>query len=281
MIKADKRINASSIIEEAKASGASISSVCEVLGISSRTLARWNQIGGTIDKRKGASKVVANKLTEEEKEVIIDTISSEKYRDMPVSKIVPTLADNGEYLASESTIYRILREEKLLAHRGRSKPRAHYKPKECVALSHNQVWSWDISYLPSKVIGFFYYLYIMMDIYSRKIVGWHIHDRESGDFAANTLKQACLDEKVGPNQITLHSDNGKPMKSMSMKAMFDELGVIPSYSRPSVSDDNPYSEALFRTVKYHPTFPEIKKFENIEEARLWMIKFADWYNNEH
>lgn|GEM_PF-6252173 len=188
LICSEKRLDTLAISMEAVESGARKQEVCEILGLSKRTLERWQKAGGEIDNRKGSNKVVANKLQEEEREMIIDTVNGLEYRDMPVSKIVPSLADKGIYLASESTIYRILRQEKLLTHRERSKPRTHYKPKECVAYSPNQVWSWDISYLPSNVTGFFCYLYIMMDIYSRKIVGWHIGpDRLNNRFLQKLL----------------------------------------------------------------------------------------------
>jgi len=122
---------------------------------------------------------------------------------------------------------------------------------------------------------------MIIDIYSRKIVGWSVHDEQRSEHAANLIRQACIDEKIEREQLTLHSDNGKPMKGSTMLTMLEKLGVAPSFSRPSVSDDNPFSEALFKTVKYHPAFPITIKFQNITDARRWVIAFTDWYNNKH
>lgn len=196
-------------------------------------------------------------------------------------KIVPDLADKGVYIASESSFYRVLREEKQLTHRLASKPVKHHKPTACEASEANRVWSWDISYLPSTIQGLYFYLYCIVDIYSRKITGWSIHESQSGEFASALIRQACLDEGIEENQLILHSDNGKPMKGLTMRAMLEKLGVAASFSRPSVSDDNPFSESLFRTIKYHPGFPQADKFDGVVEARQWMEKFVDWYNTQH
>ncbi len=193
---------------------------------------------------------------------------------------MPDLADNGTYLASESTVYRLLREERQLRHRQKSKPRRHYKPKALKANGPNQVYSWDITYLMTGTRGKFYYLYLILDIYSRKIVGWQVYDKESAELASDVLESACWEEKIKKDQIYLHSDNGGPMKGATMLATLQRLGVIPSFSRPSVSNDNPYSEALFRTLKYTPMYPE-HPFFDLKEARHWVSTFVKWYNNEH
>ncbi len=185
------------------------------------------------------------------------------------------------YIASESTFYRILREEDQLAHRGTTRPVKHTRPKSHTATGPNQVWSWDITYLPSQIQGTFYFLYMIIDIFSRKIVGWSIHETESSQHAAEMIEQAYLDENVKPEQLVLHSDNGSPMKGYCMLAMLEKLNVIKSFSRPSVSDDNPFSESLFKTLKYHPTFPRYNKFEFIMDARKWCEQFVTWYNHSH
>lgn len=233
------------------------------------------------DKRKQAKRLPANKLTEEQRNMVIGIANSKTYQDLPPSKIVPMLADEGLYVASESTFYRILRNENQLVHRQSSRPAKHHKPDAYTAHGANQVWTWDITYLPTQVHGLYFYLYMIMDIYSRKIVGWSIHEVELSEHAAKLIKQACLDEKVMQQQLVLHSDNGSPMKGATMLAMLEKLGVVPSFSRPSVSDDNPYSEALFKTLKYHPTFPLLTKFSTIAEARVWCEKFVEWYNQQH
>jgi putative transposase len=251
-----------------------------LLELSLRTIERW-ETGSLNDKRKETSHMPPNKLTQEECEMIVMISNSKKYCDLPPCKIVPMLADEGQYIASESSFYRVLREKNQLAHRGHSKPAKHHKPKHFMAFGANQVWSWDISFLPTQVRGLYFYLYFIMDIYSRKIVGWSIHENELSEHAACLVEQACHDEKVLRDQLVLHSDNGSPMKGITMIAMLEKLGVLPSFSRPSVSDDNPYSEALFRTAKYHPTFPSATYFATITDARIWCEKFVIWYNQQH
>jgi putative transposase len=281
LIGATERYQAIILIKEASIAGARRHKSCELLGLTVRTLERWEKEKGQCDQRALAPRVVANKFTEEERNMVLITANSPPYQHLPPSKIVPALADSGCYIASESTFYRILREAKQLTHRLASQPAKHKRPEAYEAHKPNQVWSWDISYLPTQVQGMFFYLYFMMDIYSRKIVGWSIHESENSEHASMLIKQACLDEKVEAEQLVLHSDNGSPMKGATMLATLQELGVIPSFSRPSVSDDNPYSEALFKTAKYHHSFPWLNKFATILDARTWGEQLVDWYNNEH
>jgi len=224
--------------------------------------------------------VPENALSEAERALIVAVVSSKRFRDHSPSQIVPILADEGIYLSSESTMYRILREEKLLKHRGKSSAARHHRPKEYVATGANQVWSWDITYLRSSVRGQFYYLYLVVDVWSRKIVGWAVHEVEDAALASILIRQAAFREGIKPEQLVLHSDNGGPMKGATMLATLQWLGIVPSFSRPKVSDDNPYSEALFRTVKYRPEYPK-KSFEDLEAARRWVESFVGWYNNEH
>jgi len=274
------RQTAIDLIDEACSNGARKHKACDILEITVRTLERW-QKDGVIDQRKGADRLIANKLTVAERQVILATVNSTEYRDLPPCQIVPRLADKGIYIASESSIYRILRQERQLAHRGLAKPARHKRPESHEATGSNRLWSWDITYLPSQVRGLYFYLYMIMDVYSRKIVGWSIHHEQSADHAADLIKQSCIDENIERNQVILHSDNGSAMKGSSMLAMLENLGVVPSFSRPSVSDDNPYSEALFKTLKYRPNFPLTDKFETIFDARSWVVQFCKWYNDEH
>ena len=280
LISADDRNTAIKQINEACANGARKHKACEILNISIRTIERWGN-ANLNDKRKGARRHIGNKLTEEEKKMILNIVNQPEYRDLPPCQIVPLLADKSTYIASESSFYRVLREKKQLAHRQKSKAKKYKKPSVLKATGPNQIWSWDITYLPTQVQGIYFYLYMIMDIYSRKIVAWNIHSTQSSDYAAALIKQACIDENINHDKLILHSDNGSPMKGMTMLAMLENLGVTPSFSRPSVSDDNPFSEALFRTVKYHPTFPMTDKFETITNGRCWTIQFVDWYNNRH
>ena len=282
LIAPEDRAQAIKLVKEACAQGARKRAACNVLNIHLRSLERWEKAGGLQDKRTTSIRPTQKKqLSLEEKKMIITICNQPEYRDLPPSKIVPRLADKGIYMASESSFYRVLREEKQLAHRRLSRPVKHHKPKACQAQKANQVWSWDISYLPSTVQGLYFYLYCVIDVYSRKITAWSIHENESAEWASVFIQQACLDEGVEKDQLVLHSDNGKPMKGATMRVMLEKLGVMPSFSRPSVSDDNPFSESLFRTVKYHSTFPYINKFNTILEARQWMENFVDWYNTQH
>lgn len=234
------------------------------------------------DRRPDAVRMPpSNKLTPKERDNIKQVCLSSEFVDIPPSRIVPMLADRGEYIASESSFYRVLKAEDLLSHRGRAKRKGTYKkPKGFTATQANQVWCWDITHLSSKRIGGRFYLYMIEDIYSRKIVGSEVYDNEIGEHASALLQRTIRIEKAANADLVLHSDNGSPMKSFTMQAKMYELGVIPSHSRPRVSNDNPYSESLFRTVKYCPSWPK-EGFTDIAEARKWVSKFVAWYNNEH
>jgi len=270
-------------IEEACAAGARRHQACEVLGLTLRGVQRWQEDGETKeDGRKAAAqqRTPANALTPAEREQVLAVVNRPPFADLSPKQIVPRLADQGEYLASESSLYRILRAEQQLAHRGKAKPAAHRRPEPLVATGPNQVWSWDITYLATTVRGEFFYLYLILDLFSRKIVGWEVHDQESAEHAAVLFRQSYLRAGVDDAALTLHSDNGAPMKGATMLAMLQRLGVMPSFSRPSVSNDNPFSEALFRTLKYTPAYPD-GPFESLEGARAWVAGFVLWYNGEH
>lgn len=269
------------LVSQAQSDGVRQSKACEVFDISAKTLQRWNHLEAKDDGRLKPDHKPKSTLTELERQRILAVCNKPEYADLPPNKIVPKLADTGVYIASESTIYRVLRQEKQLAHRLNSKPAKKVgKPKALVATGPNQVYSWDITYLPTAVKGLFYYLYLVMDVYSRKIVGWQIHDCERSYYAGEMMKDICQREGIKRGQVTLHSDNGSPMKGATMLATLQQLGVMPSFSRPSVSNDNPYSERLFRTLKYSPEYPE-NPFEDLVSARSWVNIFVRWYNDEH
>ncbi|MCP4117296.1 MAG: IS3 family transposase [Desulfobacteraceae bacterium] len=267
------------LITEACNAGARKRKAAELLGLPVRTVQRWEQ-HGLSDNRKGSRAVPANKMSEAERERIIDVLESPEYGDSNPNQIVPKLADQGIYLGSESTMYRILRDLKMNKHRQSSQPSTRKRPEPYVAIGPNQVWSWDITYLPSSVKGSFFYLYMIMDVYSRKAVAYQVYECESGELAGELITDACYREKIPKDQLVLHSDNGAPMKAVTMLAKLQELGVMPSFSHPSVSDDNPYSESLFRTMKYRPEYPE-QPFEELKDCREWADGFVHWYNNEH
>ena len=211
---------------------------------------------------------------------MLNHATSKEFMDKSPWQIVPTLADRGIYVASEATFYRILKEEKMLVHRGRSAPKTQTPPAPLIAMAPNQVWSWDITYLKSPIKGKYYFLYMIMDIYSRKITGWSVRDSESMDYSSDLINETCFNEKISKKQLTLHSDNGGPMKGATMLATLVDLGVMPSLSRSGVSDDNAYSESLFKTLKYCPAYPS-KPFEDIAAAIKWVEKFVNWYNKVH
>ncbi len=268
-----------SMVDEAVEAGARQEEACGVLQIRSRTLQRWRRAGVGDDGRRGPKSEPVNKLSEDERQRALAVVNTKEYRDLGPHQIVPRLADQGIYLASESTLYRLLREAKQLTHHQRSRPAAR-RPQEYVASGPNQVWSWDISYLPGPIRGQFFYLYQFLDVWSRKIVAAWVYETESSDHAAELFKRACAEQNLDPRGIVLHSDNGSPMKGATMLATLQRLGVVTSFSRPRVSDDNPYSEALFRTLKYRPEYPETP-FASLQAANAWVANFVSWYNTVH
>lgn len=268
-------------IDDAILSGSRQSKACEVIGISAKTLQRWRKPDNIQDGRLERLQEPTNKLTACERQRIINIANTPEYASLSPNKIVPKLADKGLYLGSESTFYRVLKEKNQLSHRLKAKASGGIKkPKALTATAPNQIYTWDITYLPTLVKGLFFYLYLVMDIYSRKIVGWQVHEQECNVLAADLMTDICRREGIKHNQVTLHSDNGGPMKGATMLATLQALGVIPSFSRPSVSNDNPYSESLFRTLKYRPEYPE-KSFTDLNTTRTWVQGFVNWYNCEH
>jgi putative transposase len=273
-------------IKEAVHCGASLILACEEAFISRRTYRRWLPVSGDMcaDKRPLSKRPKPhNKLSDEEVAAVLTVCNQADYASLPPSQIVPRLADEGIYLASESTFYRVLKAHKQLHHRGRAKKAQKRKtPTTHIATAPRQLWSWDITYLASPVRGRFYYLYLFEDIFSRKIVGWEVYEQESGELASGLLQRTVLQEQCFKNAlpVVLHSDNGAPMKSQTFKAKMEEMGIISSYSRPRVSNDNPFSEALFRTLKYCPMWPS-NGFNSLHDARLWVTQFTHWYNNIH
>ena len=272
-----------SLVAEAVEAGARQERAADVLGLRARTLQRWRtqdaEKGGE-DRRWGPLSEPANKLSSEERESVVETANSPEYRDLSPKQIVPRLADKGQYLASESTVYRMLREEKQMKHRERSRPPTSRRPQEHVATGPNQVWAWDITYLPGPVRGRFFFLYLILDVWSRKVVGWAVHAEENATHASQLFLRSCYSLDLDPNGLVLHSDNGGPMKGSTMLATLQWLGVVASFSRPRVSDDNAFAEAIFRTLKYCPEYPS-RPFASLDEAIAWVGAFVGWYNTQH
>jgi putative transposase len=267
------------MIFDAVRDGARKPPACGILGISVRTLQRWSRCGE--DQRKHRVQRPSNALSNAERRAVLACCNTPEHRSLSPKQIVPRLADQGEYLASESTFQRILKDASQQHRRGRAaRPSANQRPRELTATGPGQVFSWDITYLRSPVRGAFYYLYLFMDVFSRKIVGWEVAEDESSELAAELLRKIILKERLSSRHVALHSDNGSPMKGATMLATMQRLGVVPSFSRPAVSNDNPFSESLFRTMKYVPIYPE-KPFESLEATREWVNTFVRWYNEEH
>ena len=273
-------------IHTAHSAGARLRLACTTAGIDERTLQRWKAQDGVVrgDGRPDAVRPrPSHALSDDERAEVLRVANEPRFADAPPARIVPMLADEDIYIASESTLSRILREHGQTAHRGRAKaPKQVRPPTTHIASAPGQVWCWDMTYLPANVQGRWFYLYLILDLYSRKIVGWEVHDRDDADHAAHLVKRTALSEGIAASlsKPVLHGDNGATLKATTVLAMLNWLGVKPSYSRPRVSDDNAFAESLFRTAKYRPEFPA-KGFADLDAARAWALAFVRWYNVEH
>jgi len=286
MINLEDRQAIADNIFEAHEAGARLAPACEVAGVNVRTLQRWMNEADQIkaDARPTANRPVpVNALSAEEREEVLAIANEDRFAALSPAQIVPALADEGRYVASESTFHRVLRAEGQNTHRGRAKePRPKRSPTTHVATSPTQVWCWDLTYLPTWVKGKWYYLYMILDLFSRKIVGWEVHEEDDSQHAAMLAKRTALSEGIAAigSKPVLHGDNGPTLKANTVVTMLAWLGISRSYSRPRVSDDNAYIESLFRTVKYRHGFPK-KGFADLESARQWVTQFVRWYNHEH
>jgi transposase InsO family protein len=280
MIELAVRTETIRLLKEAVDAGARQSSACEIIGLPARTLQRWRRAPEQGDRRPQRVQSPPNRLTDLERQRILNIVNSPEFGQQSPCQIVPQLADRGTWVGSESTIYRLLRSVGQIKHRGSSNAPVWKKPEPLRATAPNQLYSWDITYLPTAVRGRHYYLYMFLDIFSRKAVGWAVYENELSDLAADVVRDVCSREKIQPGQVVLHSDNGNAMKGASMLAMLQELGVARSLSRPAVSNDNPYSESQFKTLKSHPTYPR-KPFADLTQAREWVARFVHWYNEVH
>lgn len=284
MISVPDRRCAVELIEDARAQGARLEPACCALGIAARTYQRWTQAGGIReDQRPLVDRAVpANALTVAEEQELLEVCHRREYANLPPEQIVVRLFDEeGRYLASPSTFYRVLHRHHEVAHRGRAKAaKRHARPTTYQATAPNQLWSWDTTWLGGPIKGQHYYLVMLLDIYSRQIVGWEVFLAESAHNSRTVLERAVLAEQVIGQPLVLHADNGSPFKGATLLAKLHELGITPSFSRPRVSNDNPYSEAAFRTCKYRSDYP-VDGFASVDAARQWVHGFVEWYNHEH
>jgi transposase InsO family protein len=271
-------------IDVAHAAGARLRPACEIAGIDARTLQRWQAHKGLTagDGRPQAVRP-SHALSQGERAQLLAVANEPRFAAVPPARIVPMLADEGVYLASESSFTRVLRAHGQSRHRGRAKaPKAMRPPTTHIATAPCQVWCWDMTYLPATVMGRWFHLYLILDLYSRKVVGWEVHETDDSDHAAHLVRRTALAEGIAmlTSKPVLHGDNGSTLKATTVLAMLNWLGVKPSYSRPRVSDDNAYAESLFRTAKYRPEFPA-KGFTDLDAARAWAAGFVHWYNVDH
>jgi transposase InsO family protein len=273
-------------IEDAHAAGARLKPACAVVGIDVRTLQRWKAQEGLTQgdgRPKAVRPMPSHALSPEERAALLAVANESRFASVPPARIVPMLADEGVYLGSESSMARVLKAAGQNTRRGRAKaPRATRPPTTHIATAPGQVWCWDMTYLPTKVMGRWFYLYLILDLFSRKIVGAEVHERDDSEHAVHLVRRTALAEGIAAmdSKPVLHGDNGSTLKATTVLTMLNWLGVKPSYSRPRVSDDNAFSEALFRTAKYRPEFPA-QGFESLDEARAWAAEFVDWYNIDH
>jgi putative transposase len=218
-------------------------------------------------------------LTAAEQQAILDALHSDRFVDMSPAQVWATLLDEGVYLGSESTFYRLLRQAGEVCERRRQATHPAKVKPELVANAPNAVWSWDITKLRGPAKWTYYYLYVILDIFSRFVVGWMVASRESAALAEVLIRQTCVKQGIDRDQLTIHADRGSSMTSKPVAFLLADLGVTQSHSRPHVSNDNPFSEAQFKTLKYRPDFPG--RFGSIEAARAHCQDFFGWYNDEH
>jgi transposase InsO family protein len=286
MTRQEDRRSLSDAITTACTAGARLAHACAEAGIDARTFQRWRTSEGEVqaDRRPTAIRPKpSHALSEAERARIVAVANEPRFAEVPPARIVPALADEGCYLASEASFHRVLRDQGQMRRRGRARPpRTAGPPSTHVAAAPGQVWCWDVTYLPSQLQGRWFYLFLILDLWSRKIVGYEVHDTDQAEHAAHLVRRTALAEGIHARTCrpVLHGDNGPSVKGTTVLAMLYWLGIAPSHSRPRVSDDNAYAEALFRTAKYRPNFPATG-FADLAEARSWAAAFVRWYNHEH
>jgi putative transposase len=253
---------------------------CEALNVPRATFYRHMAREFSMHKENGSRPLPPLALSPEERQTVIDALHSNRFRDQAPYEIYATLLDEGQYHCSIRTMYRILTAKHgHVKERRRRHQRTHYQKPELLATKPNEVWSWDITKLKGPVKWTYFYLYVILDIFSRYVVGWMVAHREQKALAKRLIEQSCIKQNIEPGQLTVHADRGSSMKSKVVAHLLADLGVSKSHSRPHVSNDNPYSESQFKTLKYRPEFPN--RFGSIQDARAFCLPFFNWYNKEH
>ena len=253
-----------------------VAPACHALGASRATFYRRRR---PVPGRQQPRPTPARALCESERERVLDVLARPRFVDRSPAEVAATLLDEGEYLCSERTMYRVLAASRPVRERRDQREHPRYAKPELVAEAPNQTWSWDITKLLGPKKWTYFYLYVLLDIFSRYAVGWMVADRENSALAGRLIEETCRKQDVEPRVLTLHSDRGAPMTSKCTAQLLADLGVTRSLSRPRVSDDNPFSEAQFKTLKYHPGFPG--RFPDIAAATDFCRSFFPWYNTEH
>lgn len=266
----------SRVTQLAKAKG--IQAACEALSMPRATYYRYQNKKDTTPRKKVCPRPPLA-LLPEERQLVLDTLHSERFIDLSPGEVVSILLDEGQYLCSERTMYRILSQVGEIKERRAQRAKTSYTKPELLATGPNQVWSWDITKLRGPVKWSYYYLYVILDIFSRNVVGWLIADREASSIAKTLIEETCKKQGIIKGQLTLHADRGASMKSKAVEFLLADLGVTKTHSRPYTSDDNPFSEAQFKTLKYCPQFPG--RFGCIEDAKAFCRGFFKWYNEAH
>lgn len=255
-----------------------IARACEVLAIAKASYYRWKkQLAQPKKPRKKT--ITARSLSIEEKQKVLTILNSEEFMDKTPSQVYAKLLDRGEYLCSIRTMYRVLKENNQVKERRQIRAQRNYKKPELLATKPNMVWSWDITKLKGPHVWTYFYLYVVIDIYSRYVVGWMVASKEKAELGQELIKTTYARQNVKKGQIAVHSDRGPAMIAKSWETLVTDLEINKTLSRPYVSDDNPFSESQFKTLKYCPEYPE--RFGCVEDARSFCQAFFDWYNNEH
>jgi len=258
-----------------------VSRTCDALGISRATYYRRQRVlekpAEAATGREGRKSRRA--LSDGEEKKVLEHLAGERFADKSVAEAYHTLLDDGTYICSQRTMYRVLKRHEAVRERRNQLRHPEYQKPELLARRPGELWSWDITKLKGPRKSSYYYLYVILDVFSRYVAGWMIASRESGSLAKRLIKETCQRHGIRRNQLTVHADRGSAMKSKGVAQLMADLGITKTHSRPHVSNDNPYSEAQFKTLKYHCGFPE--RFGSPEDARYFLRPFFDWYNNEH
>jgi putative transposase len=249
---------------------------CKAFGVSKATFYRHRAPQAPEDEKTLRH---PRRLTEEEDQSVLSTLNSERYMDESIPEVYAELLDQGTYLCSQRTMYRVLEANQAVRERRDQRRHPEYTKPELLATAPNQVWSWDITKLKGPRKWSYFYLYVIMDIYSRCVVGWMVAGREWASLAERLIMETCEKQGIAKDQLTIHADRGTSMRSKLVAQLMADLGITKTHSRPHTSNDNPYSEAQFKTLKYHHTFP--KSFGCIEDAQAYLRGFFQWYNLGH